>query len=75
MKKETKFMRVLAKIQTACGWFLSVSMAILAILLAFSFPVQACFFGLIAIGICQRVDLPDIVRVGVAIVGLIFLSI
>ena len=75
MRRESKFMRLLAKIQTGCGWILSVSMAILAILLAFSFPRQACFFGLIAIGICPRVDLPDLVRVGVAVVGLVALSV
>lgn len=75
MKKETKFMRVLAKIQTACGWFLSISMGILATLLVFSFPVQACLFGLIAIGVCPRVDLPDIVRAGVAVVGFVALSV
>jgi hypothetical protein len=74
MKEETKLMRILAKIQTACGWLLSISMGILATLLAFSFPVQACLFGLIAFGICPRVDLPDFVRIGVAVVGLVALS-
>ena len=75
MKKESKFMRLLGKIQTACGWILTVSMAILAVIMAFSFPVQACLFGLIAIGICPGVDLPDLVRVVVAVVGLVGLSV
>lgn len=75
MKRESKFMRLLAKIQTGCGWILSASMGILAIILAFSFPLQACFFALVAIGICPRVDLPDLVRVAVAVVGLVALSI
>lgn len=75
MKKESKFMRLLGKIQTACGWILTVSMGILAIIVAFSFPVQAALFGSIAIGICPGVDLPDLVRVIVAIVALIALSV
>ncbi|MBD2184554.1 hypothetical protein H6S82_08280 [Planktothrix sp. FACHB-1355] len=75
MKKETKFMRLLLKIQTACGWILAVSMGILAIIMAFSFPVQTCLFGLIAIGICPGVDLPDLVRVIVAVVALVALSV
>lgn len=75
MKKETKFMRLLGKIQTVCGWILTVSMGILAIILAFSLPVQAALFGLIAIGICPGVDLPDLVRVIVAVVALIALSV
>lgn len=75
MERESKFMRLLAIVQTVCGWFLSVSMTTLAIILAFSFPLQACLFGLIAIGTCPAVDLPHIVRVAVAVVGFVALSV
>jgi hypothetical protein len=75
MKSESKLMRVLGRIQDICGWVLTVSMAILAIVLMFFLPLRAVLFGLIAIGVCPRVNLPDTVRVVVAIVALIGLSV
>lgn len=68
-------MRVLGRVQDICGWTLAVSMAILAMVFMFFLPLRAALFGLIAISVCPRVNLPDTVRIVVAIVALIGLGI
>lgn len=75
MNNDSRFMKLLGTIQAICGWILTVSVGILSLFLAFVSPFRAFLFGLIAIGVCPKVALPDAIRVGVAVVALIALSI
>jgi hypothetical protein len=75
MNNDGRFMKVLGIIQAICGWILTVSVGILSLVLAFVSPFRAFLFGLIAIGVCPKVALPDALRVVVAVVALIVLGI
>jgi hypothetical protein len=75
MNNDGRFMKALGTIQAICGWILTVSVRILSLFLALVFPFRAFLFGLIAIGICPKVEFPDTLRVVVAVVALIVLGI
>lgn len=75
MNNDNRFMKALGTIQVICGWILTVSVGILSLVLAFVSPFRAFLLALIAIGVCPKVDLPDTLRVVVAVIALIALGI